>query len=252
MTRILNQHYFKMEESGPVLTYDELILSKNPFVYLKLDETEGDTAVDSSGNGNDFTIAFVPEGGYAVPVNDALGVGLRGVTDETFLREIANSITDNNETALTVEFWMDTSESWPGDSEKLAFGDWNGVDGIDVSIFNDGDNYFTGQRSTPDIRTFAAYTNHFFESIGLQHIVVVMEVGAANPIFYFNGVASTMEPAQIFDDEGPIVDAEGIQWGPSPTPFSFGGWDNALTKVAIYLDVLTPQEVAAHYAKGLS
>jgi hypothetical protein len=68
------------------MTYDSEVLADSPVIYLKLDETSGTAAADSSGNGNSFTypsgvtlgnLPGVSGGGYSAGVGGASAAVVR-------------------------------------------------------------------------------------------------------------------------------------------------------------------------------
>ena len=92
------------------MTYADEVLADSPVVYLKLDETSGTTAVDSSGNGNDFT--------YGSGVSLAAGTNDLGSTVAgSGTAEIASiSPPPSSFHDFAIECWVtldDTSQSGP-------------------------------------------------------------------------------------------------------------------------------------------
>lgn len=84
---------------GPEIgTYDEEVMSDGPALFLKLDETAGATAVDSSGNGRDFTApAGTPTWDQGSLLADGLGTSVSFNGTTSYLRR-------------TYESWMDVSD----------------------------------------------------------------------------------------------------------------------------------------------
>ncbi len=82
-------------------TYEEEVLQDKPFVYYRFNETEGDVAADSSGNGHNAEYVDVELG---VPsAGDALGTAAN-FDGQTSLVEVP--ILDFESDALTIETWM--------------------------------------------------------------------------------------------------------------------------------------------------
>lgn len=91
--------------------YGNAVLADNPLVYLRLSDTSGTTAADSSGYGRHFTYA----GGFTLGAAGALSgtnADTTGVTFNGSTGHAERAVTDlafNGLTAFTIEAWIKTS-----------------------------------------------------------------------------------------------------------------------------------------------
>lgn len=232
-------------KSGPPLktvTHDEVILSRNPLGYWKVDETSGVAAADSSGNGNDGTFRGTPTLG-ATPLASGSTAAMRVPGNQA---HIEVPIWDGNGD-FTCEFWIQTTNEA---NEMLMWDSDNFNARIFISINGDA----TGNLTPGHIRVFTRTGGDpsNFDSggdtgitDGEPHNVVVTRSGSTGTI-YVDGVAVNSGPVESGDVHGTIFHIGSIFSGDSGFEL-----DGILDKIVFYDRALTSTEVSENYNTGL-
>jgi YD repeat-containing protein len=215
--------------------YDYLVRNDAPLAYYPLDETSGTTAADASGNGNNASYS----GGYTqnqsgalAGTNSGTAVGLSGGT-------ISGSVPNLNTAPgayNTVELWL----KWDGAQGEIPFSlggytlffNWN-----EFGFWNSGgDVYMT--TNVPSANTW--------------HYVVAE---------FYNGRPEDGAKLWIDGAQQTLAEVSGSTPSSSTvaTNFNISGWSlngnwrmqgGAIDAVALYGGLLSPAEIAAHYAEG--
>jgi hypothetical protein len=220
------------------VAYDDEVLADAPEFYLKLDETSGSTAVDSSGNGNDFTYqadvvlaqpALLGDGGYSVSANPTSSAAILSSVPAAFTAA----------TAFTLEAWVYLTTT----SQSINFVTiGNGSNGYSLDV-NGGTGY-----NTSGNRLGAAAAGRYNVpsgvniGLGSHHVAVVRNGNAVE--FYIDGVQ---------------VATNGSAWGTVNAPTTrcvIGGTVDTLQPsqridcAAAYATALSSTRIADHYAAG--
>jgi hypothetical protein len=212
--------------------YDAEVLADSPLVYLKLDETSGTTAADSSGNSHDFTITGSPTLGstkvcptgtasYSFPGNVAnyliaTGAAWMSVSSFTFEAWIRLTNTTGRQCIISHDNTTTSNRgpSWYVNSGKL-------------SLFWAADNFSTTTLSAnTDYHVAATY-----DGTNIRHYIN----GALDAT---NGRSGQLNPAYDL-----IVAASHA--GGSSLSFPFNG---RIDNIAYYGSKLSDARIAAHYA----
>ena len=225
-------HYAAGIATTPLPRYEVAVLADTPLIYLKLDETSGTTAVDSSGNGYDFTYGAGVS--FASGTND-LGTMVSG-SGSVQIASIPMPATIHD---FAIECWVtldDTSQSGP----FVKIGGTGGYAvGVGSTDFNTAGNQLL---SVPD-GSSGILSSGTSLTAGEQHqVVLTWHVDTARWRVYLDKVL--------------VYDANtGRSW---PFDYIFIGsdwnWTSYLSSgvkinhVSIYDHELTAARVVAHYA----
>jgi hypothetical protein len=201
-------------------TYRNAILADNPLAYWELDETSGTNAADSSGNGFDGTYTAPYTLGQAsayANLNTAVDFGESGLV----------TLADNlgNHSQVTVEAWikMDARQGFIYDSGDFALG----VNGAGEIV------HHMDANGPPDSTTFPPLVVDTWYYLAATYDADVADA----TFFYLDGVLQTTEDAH----ENGLDAILGV--GTLGDEF-----DGLIDEVAIYDSVLSPAQIAAHYA----
>jgi len=212
--------------------YAAAVLDDAPLGYWRVGESSGTTAMDWSGNQYDGTYS----GGYTLGATGALSDGTTAITlDGTDGAKVTtpggstSSINGTNQ--LTIEMWLNPS-ALTGLKIFLGCGGTAGT-------------YFGAYGSALYMVVWDGSTQHVTYdgtlTIGQWHHVVLTYDGTTQRV-YLNG--SPLSPLPWTGNVG--IGSTGLILGNYSV--SGYGWPGSLDEVAIYNHVLSPAQVAAHYA----
>jgi len=232
-------------EAAPI--YSTVVMDDNPNAYWRLGESSGPTAVDQTGNHNGTYSGAVTLGQTGAIVNDsntAVDFTNSGVVN------ITNGTGLGGTQALSIELWAtaDTLADYQTLFMRTSSVAWN--DGFGLYYYSPtGQNqlrFFINGYST----TFVGAT--FTTTSSYRHVVATYlggQSGSNNVLsIYIDGVLAssfntTVSSVNFGNGNAYIGAAPG-----SPTY----SWDGKIDEVSIYSSVLSPEDVAAHYAAGVS
>jgi hypothetical protein len=218
--------------------YESAVLSRKPLVYYRFEEASGAAAGDSSGNGKAGTYANVRHGDASARARLGLAAGFDKATIGSVSVPSLGSLT-----TLTIEVWLRPKTIVPS-------GDWNTIFNVDtfptgalhfqLETYGSGDIEFTVNNGGGNNDTFGGGT---LPLGAWSYVVATYDRSKADVRFYVNGVAAgtgtfSSPTAAVVLGAGHIG-----AWNGTSRPF-----DGSLDELAIYGEVLTPAEIAAHYA----
>jgi hypothetical protein len=216
--------------NGADPVYRNAVMANNPVAYYQFDETEGTTAVDSSGNGKDGT--FVGSLGLGAESGAPnLGTAVDFTGGHVEIPELGTF------PQCSFEAWIQLDEVNAGCCTGIiaATGWSTGRVHINITfgLFEHAVNSDSAEvvRASPPPVAGEWY-----------HLVVTNDIDSDETIFYVNG-----EAVADNGDHG----VHEVFYGPE---MQIGAWDGArqldgrLDEVAVYDSVLSPEDVAAHYA----
>jgi len=231
---------FTTAASFPGGPYDEAVLADAPVVYYRLGESSGTTAGDSSGAGLNGSYLGGPLLGRPGAIAGNTAVEFRdGVADHVAVPHSAALDLDD---VFSIELWVKRTVLNPAGPRQtmicktaggfcLGFND----DKLQLHQENGGTNYTVALGSPPGITDTSAF-----------HHVVVTKNGA-DIVSYWDGqlsesISSVLVADMFLATTGPLY--LGAKDGAADSePFP-----GLLDEVAVYDYVLTPAQVAAHYA----
>ncbi len=215
-------------------SYISEVLADNPLHFWRLGETSGSVAVDEiSGKNGTYS------GSLNLGVPGALGGSDTGVNFNNG-QVIITNVADFPSTALSVEFWMQSSETTL-DSTIFSYG---------VAGFFNEFLIFDAPNFNIHINEGAAGASGVLGSDGnLNHIVVTWNSADGQVKIYKNGVHSS---TQILSAGSPLTSGGTIVLGQEQDALG-GGFDagqrytGLLDEVALYSTVLSDERILAHF-----
>ncbi|MET0998255.1 MAG: signal peptidase I [Marmoricola sp.] len=243
---------FKQLAKNPVSTlnaastfypYKSEVNGDSPYLYWRLDETSGTAIADSSGGTSRpgtllaQTYSLAQTGALAETPNRAIDFTVASITSNT---------SHTGPATFSVEAWVKTGSSNGG--RILGFGDGSGANAsstVDRQLYlgPNGRVYFgIGSAKTTIMSTKVVNNNAW------HHVVGTYVAGTNGMKLYVDGVLQGQNRATPVLTNGYWrAGAEGMSgWNGNPGQF----YDGLLDELAVYTDVLTPTEVAAHYEVG--
>jgi parallel beta-helix repeat protein len=240
-----------LTDPNPNNAYTQAALSENPLVYLKLDETSGTTAVDSSGNGLNGVYVDGPTLGLASVFGSGQGsaVGFNGGTDTVTVSSTALDLTET----VTLSAWIKPTAfatTWQpifykgvGDYMHRTYTVWLNSSGYILLDSFDGSNE----------RTLASPSG----SVPLNvwtHIAVVMDRSTGTAEIYINGALAASAAPGAFP-EVPAQDSAAeplyIGYTPENSPqFGIFRYTGEIDEAAVFNTALTAAQVNAQYNAG--
>jgi parallel beta-helix repeat protein len=237
-----------LTDPSPNNAYTSAVVSQNPLVYLKLDETSGTTAVDSSGNGLNGVYANGPTLGVTSVFGPGQGsaVGFNGSTDAVTVSSPTLDLTRT----VTMSAWIkptSLAQTWQpifykglGDYMHRTYSVFLNTAGFLLLDSFDG----TSERTL-------ATANGSIPVNQWTHIVVVMDRTNATAAIYLNGVLAASAAPNTF----PAVAAQDsinqplyIGYSPENSPqfgqFLYTGY---IDEAAVFAKALSATDVAAQY-----
>jgi len=215
---------------GP--TYSATVLGDGPVGYWRFGEPSGPTAIDSSGNNHHGTYLGGPLLGQpgALAGDPDTAVLLDGVDDVVRVPDAAGLDMGDQ---FTLEGWIKRSS----DAKSHALFN-KGSGGLHLVVMNAGAGNKVHLRKT-NVSTIATSTAAV-PADGLFHHIAATKIGTTVKI-YVDGVEGTT----------PVSPIQVVQNTAFPLLFGSGGTLPAtIDEFAIYDQVLTGAEIAAHYAAG--
>lgn len=213
--------------------YSSVVLSDNPSTYLKLQETSGTVANDSSGNGHNGSYSGIAFGAAAILPDDAIN-GIHGVTFDGSSATVSLSIASLPTcSALTVEAW--------------AFNTGNGNNFGSIIVGNSAPDFVNIEATNSTLQFKGSSGGGSYQQIAgsylnsILHVVLTIDA-SGNVLGYRNGVqvttASTTPPT----------------W--DITNWTLGVWDSfwkgSIAHVALYPTALSAARILAHFQAGMS
>ena len=214
-------------------------VGSDALAWLKLDETSGTTAFDSSSNGNNGTLTGGPTW---VTGKSGNGLSFDGVDDRVNL----NSPTSlDNLGAFTAMAWMKATNLGEGGKGRIVDKSSSTGPGNGWAFFVDGTNQLEliVDHATTDVRRLSA--NNVFATGFWYHVAVTWNgsATATNIKFYVNGVETGY---------GTTTNGAGARTSDSSSNASVGNdstgarsFNGVLDDVRVYNRVLTSSEIAA-------
>ena len=217
------------------MSYSAEVLADSPTIYWRLDETSGTTATDASGGGLDGTYQNTPTLGVAGAVDDGTAITVAPASSEYVNRA---SVTGLASSSFSVELWMKKRVAGLGACGVVQ----HGPSSSDYNIF-----YFVWQSAT-QVRAglWAAgsdVTVTVTDDALWHHYVVTYNVATNALLIYRDGTnIASGTPGSDY-----VGGSSFLQVG-TATDTGFGYFDGSLDEFALYLSVLSPTRVLAHYS----
>lgn len=242
-------------------TYQTTVLADTPIAYIRLNETSGTTAADSSGNSHTGTY----NGGYvlnqASPVTGGAGVLFNGTSGYVGLGnpsalQLTGSVSVEAIIKITTLPITPTYNPGPPSSNAVNYTIVSkGYDGTNQSYTldvrnNNGGGTAAGQYITfssyNGTATYAQYDISSWTSGQVHHVVGVYDVSTQHYYLYIDGTlgatSSGTTSAMQTSTEPVLIGALSITGAPARFDAGF------VTEVAIYGTALSSTRVSAHYA----
>jgi signal peptidase I len=227
--------------------YQSVVLADSPYLFWRLQEKNGTTAADSSGNSRGGTFSNSPTLGQASPITAepadlAFGTGTNGY--------VTASSTSTNSRTFSVEAWVKTTSTQGG--RLIGFGD--GAAG--------------SASSSTDCQLYLAPNGRVELGLDDDDPVAIASASAVNngAWHYVVGTYSTSTGARLYVDGSLSASATLTR----PTTFTgrwragaeaMSGWPGnpnsnylagTIDEVAVYTTVLSATRISAHYAAATS
>ena len=212
--------------------YAAAVMADEPILYLRLDETGGDLAMDSSGNERHGTYQV----GTTHDADGAVGgaVHCDGVSGRVTVPDDA-AVRLNGD--WTIEMWVKLDEivgAYPGVVSK------GGADELDTGFivyYVDESRVLTLKRAGHD---GIAIWSEPLSTVDFRHYVVAYDHTASTVTWYVDGTEAEVSPDQAWPEND------------DPALLSFGRGDEYgkqwLDEIALYDERLSSERVAAHFA----
>jgi PKD repeat protein len=222
---------------APSDAYGSAVWNDSPGIYYRLDETSGSTATDLSGNTANGTFYGSETLGTASAVTGPSGTGttFSGTTNST----LSNNASGTAPSVYSQELWFKTTSTAGG--ELIGFGNRQSGSStsVDRIVYMNNAGKITFQVS-PLLTYTVASANGYND--GKWHQLVATQ-GSGGMALYLDGqsvATNTQTSAKSLTGYWRI----GGDLGSS----TYRWFNGSLDEVAIYPSVLTPAQVAAHYA----
>lgn len=232
--------------------YAAEVLADSPLVYLRLGESSGTTASDSSGNGRDGTYYGIPTLGSSGAVSGGdTAVSLDGTNDAITLGDASWM----DVTTFTVELWVKLPSSgvqpvtalvWRGNTSLSVQSSWWINKSATTGYVN-----FSIDTNTGGGGIYQVNTTETFADDTWHHIVGVCDDTAKEMSLYIDGSlygsATSFSGQTVLTNQAhPIViGARGTNSDGSSSDRNVQG---IVDEFAIYDTALSSTRVAAHYA----
>jgi len=212
--------------------YSDKVIADGAVAYWRLGETSGSTAVDVVG-GNNGTIS----GGVTLNQPGATTDGNPAMRFDGVNGKIVTAATISIPVSCTWECWIKTTAA--ANNAAIVSNRFTVQDGI-VGLFFLGGNVFVDsyQAGNNAVSSTGTLVND-----GKWHHIIWVTNGSTGAI-YLDG-AQTVSQAQPH-----VTLTEKVQIGFDT--FNAVYWNGLIDDVAIYPTALTPTQIAAHYATGVS
>lgn len=216
--------------------YFTVILADDPEVYLRLGESSGVDAADSSGNGHTSTyvngVTLSVTG--SIPSDGSTGVTLDGTNDNVSIPTIPLYMA-----SYSLEMWLKAGAAPAAYQDVFsAYSAFVADQAFYVRINSNGsltvDFYLDSYTTGTGVITFGG---------AYQHLVITYNVITDTLYIYVNGLQVGSSDVGFFDSTtSPTITLGGF---PAAASNYFKG---SLDEFALYLTALTPAQVAKHYA----
>jgi RHS repeat-associated protein len=228
--------------SAPALTparashYEQLVLGESPLAYLRLDETSGTSAADSSGNGHSGTYANGGLTGYTLGQAGALAGNGGGSSVAFSGGAVSASVPQLNAAAgayNTVEFWIN----------------WNGTGGVMPFGFNLYNLYLVNGYLGFNTGCSDVYGTTAPSSNAWHHIVAQFYNGlpSGGAKLWIDGAQRTLSQVLGTPCSRTVSSSFNISGWPYDANYRMGG---RIDEVALYAGALSPDKIKAHYEEG--
>lgn len=220
--------------------YKSEVLGDSPFLYWKLDETNG-TAIADSSSGTSRPGTLLAQT-YALGQAGALAETPNRAIDFT-VASITSNASSTGLATFSVEAWVKTTSTSGG--RILGFGNGSGQNAsstVDRQLYlGSGGKVLFGIGSA---KTTLASTRAINDN-AWHHVVGTYVSGTNGMKLYVDGVLQGQTRATTVLTSGFWrAGAEGMSgWASNPSQY----FDGTMDELAVYSDVLTPAEVQAHY-----
>ena len=217
--------------------YGLAVYNDSPTVFLRLNEASGTLANDSSGSGADGTYFGGETLGAASPVTGPAGsaVAFNGI-DGT----VSTNVAVPGPSTYSEEIWFNTTTSQGG--KLIGFG--NAPSGrssnYDRHVYMQNNGQLTFGTYTGQMNT--ATSSHSYND-GQWHYLVASQGADGMKLYVDNALVATNPQTSAQAYSGYWRIGGDTSWGGSSAFFN-----GTLDEAAIYPVVLTPSQIAAHYA----
>ena len=215
------------------VTYPPAVLSDNPNLYYRLDETSGTVAHDSSGNAWNTTYqSGVTLGATGALVGDSDPAVTGNGTTPIAISSSSNGLPTGN-APRTVEAWFKTSTN--AEQALVAYGNRANTQAFGFDILNSTTLYLYTWANDASWGTGKSITD------GAWHYAAAVYDGAGHVTAYLDG---TSLGTQTLATLNTAVTAQGLFIGSQTTgSLAING---SLDEVAVYPTALPPANIAAH------
>ena len=231
---ILNHHGRRasMDEVAASDEYGALILSRNPVCYYRMNEVSNGTLYDSSGNGNDVTLAGATDFEEPPLIQSGSSIKLAGFNANTVGGNVPSLPTGGS--ARSVEFWFKTT-AWQN-NQFYAGADNNGNNYFHLTMHASLSRLYV-HRGSGD---YIVKTGTLFSIGNVYHMVLTYD-GAGRTKAYRNGVLEINALFSFSDTDTTYINFGGLN------SVELTGWAD---EYAFYDYDLSQAEVTASYDTG--
>jgi hypothetical protein len=221
------------------MSYASEVLADSPLVYLKLDETSGSTANDSSGNGYNFTYTSAAQLNSGVTADGSVAVGTDGTNAIAKYGSLVPGL--GSPTAFTLEAYV-YIETTVESGGFIAVGN-NGGNGYGYGVGGPSSFEQTGNQFDGLADTLAWKNTGVNLGTGWRHVVLARD--ATGWFYYLGGSLVSSLSAQSIATATSEVYIGGYTAG--GRALSAG---NKMAHAAIYTSRLSGARIATHAAAG--
>lgn len=217
--------------------YAEAVVARGPLVYYRFEETTGTPAADASGQAKAGTYADVRNGDPSARARLGRAAGFDPTMPSSVAVPALGSLTQ-----ITIECWLQ-----PVTIDTT--GDYNVI--FNVDDFATGAVHFQLETYEPDKVEFSVNNGGDDDRFGVRkvqlgswfYLVVTYDSSTGKVLFYVDG--SLVATGAFSSPTSPMTLTAGHigAWNGTTRPF-----DGSIDEFAIYGDVLTGPEIAAHFA----
>jgi len=227
--------------SGP---YPTIILADNPVAYWRMNARSGTLELDRTANHNDGTLSGGVTLNTAGPLSDLDPAMTFDGVDDQIVAPASTSLNGVGNGSFTIEVWVKPAVTGNSSVISKSALSGTGADGWHLRLRTSNQAQLRGGDGT---NVFAGSSAAGSVPVGVwTHVVAVLDrTQATIPQLYINGVASgTGNPAVAM---GALAPANPVLIGVTPEAAT-NSFKGDLDEIAIYATVLTPTQIAAHYA----
>ncbi|NND01942.1 MAG: LamG domain-containing protein, partial [Acidimicrobiia bacterium] len=235
--------------------YRDTVLADNPVAYWRFGEASGSAAVDTAGSldGIYENAPSLSQPGLVIDSDSAVRFG--GATDLVHIPD-SPLINQGTRTQRTIEVWFQVDDA---SDRQVIVEEGGGSRGLNIYV-EGGQLFFGGWNLADDLTADTPWGGTFFSaavSSGVtHHAVLVLDQLSATLTGYLDGAEAGAGAAGTLHGHGADTGI-GAMNNSSRFPDGSAGGDGhyfvgVIDEVAFYNSVLSPSDVADHYAAGIA